>query len=172
MWVLFCWQLAISRKKFKSENKNVHFEIMSSKKGLQFNYSSNVNPLRKHCSIGTIQSDPNGHFATVLEQIKGAGNYENVLLQVTKINDNLDLFKYVSNLEGMGNFAPKPIHRQKELAFAESQRLEGNGAFKKGNFKQAFGHYSHAVMKAPYPDQGTGKPVRLHFKIKGCQKDS
>ena len=129
-------------------------------KGLNFQHSSNIDPLRRKCSIATIQSDPEGHFATVINEIKEIGNYQNVLLEVSKLQgDNLELLKYVANLEGMGKFGPKPIHRTKDLKYAEEQRAEGNAAFKKGDFKKAYGHYSHAVLKAPYPDQGSSEPV-------------
>ena len=136
--------------------------MTSIKEGLKFDESPGIDPFRKKCSIATIQSDPEGHFATILDEIKNAGNYQNILLQVSKIKcDSLELFKYVAGLEGMGRFAPKPIHRPKDLKFSEEQRLEGNAAFKKGDFKTAFGHYSLAVMRAPYPDQGSSSPVMI-----------
>ena len=96
--------------------------MTSIKEGLKFDESPGIDPFRKKCSIATIQSDPEGHFVTILDEIKNAGNYQNILLQVSKIKcDSLELFKYVAGLEGMGRFAPKPIHRPKDLKFAEEQ---------------------------------------------------
>ena len=57
---------------------------MNPTKGLKFEHSSNVDPLRRKCSIATIQSDPDGHFATIIENIKEAGNYQNILLEVSR----------------------------------------------------------------------------------------
>lgn len=140
-----------------SDYFHINVKMSSGPSGLVFTHSPKIDPLRKHCSIATIQSDPRGHFVTIIEQIKKAGNYENVLLQLAKLEDDLEILKYVANLEGMGMFAPKPIHHGKDNALSENLRLEGNEHFKKGNFKKSFESYSVSVMKAPYPDTKDGE---------------
>ena len=55
---------------------------MATDEGLKMTHSSQVDPLRKVCSLVTIQSDQRGHFSKIIDQLKEKINYENALLQV------------------------------------------------------------------------------------------
>ena len=54
----------------------------TSSEGLTMSHSNQIDPYRKICSMATVQSDPKGHFAKIVQQIRETSNYENVLLQV------------------------------------------------------------------------------------------
>ena len=54
--------------------------------GLEFTHSTQVDPLRKQCSLITLQSDPKGHFSKLITHLRQAtGNYVNVLLQISQV---------------------------------------------------------------------------------------
>ena len=130
--------------------------------GLKFTHSPSIDPLRRHCSAVTIQSDPKVHFCTLIDHLRKQENYENVLLQVNQhSHNNLELVKYVSQLEAMALFVPQSFYKNKDEELATKERLVGNEAFKKGNFIDAFKHYSFSIMKAVYPGStnNTGEQV-------------
>ena len=139
---------------------------MASTYGLKFTHSPSIDPLKRHCSAATIQSDPKGHFAMLIDQLRKQENYENVLLQINTFSgrNNLELLKFVSNLEGMSLFTPKVIFKGKDDELAIKERFVGNEAFQKGNFTQAFIHYSYSIMKADYPKQNNDEKdkVKIH----------
>ncbi len=63
---------------------------MDSENGFKMSHSPQIDPYRKICSALTIQSDPNGHFAKIVDQLKEKTNYENALLQVRNVIDDFD----------------------------------------------------------------------------------
>ena len=129
-----------------------------SSNGLQFTHSQSIDPLKRHCSVATIQSDPKGHFSTLIEQLRKQENFQNVLLQISNFSgNNLELLKFVSQLDGMSIFSPKPIYKQKDEELATKERLAGNDYFKKGKVNEAFSHYSLSILKAVYTDAGRDK---------------
>ena len=122
-----------------------------SSNGLQFTHSPSIDPLKRHCSVATIQSDPKGHFSSLVEQLRKQDNFVNVLLQINTLSeDNLELLRYVSKLEGMSMFSPHPIYQQKNEELATKERMVGNEHFKKGKVNDAFAHYSLSIVKAQY----------------------
>ena len=67
-----------------------------SSNGLQFTHSPSIDPLKRHCSVATIQSDPKGHFSTLIDQLRKQENFQNVLLQINNLSgNNLELLKFV-----------------------------------------------------------------------------
>ena len=55
-------------------------------KGLQFTNSTQIDPLRRQCSLITLQSEPNGHFAKLIDHTREiTGNYINILLQFSQV---------------------------------------------------------------------------------------
>lgn len=129
-------------------------------KGLQMTHSGHVDPLRRHCSIATLQSEPRGHFASLMDHLRtNTGNYVNVLLQVSQQKSDLELVRYVASVEGMAFYSPRPFFPGKDSAMAEKERLVGNDHFKKANYAKAFMHYSVAVVKAKYPENTEDKTL-------------
>ncbi len=55
---------------------------MASETGLKMSQSNQIDTYRRICSETTIQSDPDGHFAKIVEQLREKSNYPNDLLQV------------------------------------------------------------------------------------------
>ena len=122
--------------------------------GLKFTHSPHIDPLKRHCSALTIQSDPRGHFALLIDQVRKQENYENVLFQINNLSgNNIDLLKYVSKLDGMTVFQPMSVYKEKDDEKATQERILGNECFKKGNINQAFMHYSFSITKAVYPNK-------------------
>ena len=137
-----------------------------SSSGLQFTHSPSIDPFKRHCSIATIQSDPKGHFSTLIDQLRNQENYENILLQIGNFADNnLELLKYVSKLEGMSMFSPKPIYKQKDDELATKERLVGNEYFKKGKVNEAFMNYSFSILKAEYSKANNGGQADKVIKL-------
>ena len=58
---------------------------MAAPSGLMFTHSPSIDPLRRHCSIATVQSDPKGHFSALVDQLRKQENFQNVL-QVTNMS--------------------------------------------------------------------------------------
>jgi hypothetical protein len=115
--------------------------------------------------VATIQSDPKGHFSALIEQLRKQENFQNVLLQINNFSgNNLELLKYVSQLEGMAMFSPKPCYRQKDEELATKERLAGNDYFKKGKVNEAFTHYSLSILKAVYTDERRDKNGKVTNK--------
>ena len=55
-------------------------------KGLQFGNSTQIDPLRRQCSLITLQSEPDGHFAKLINHTREiTGNYVNILLQFSQV---------------------------------------------------------------------------------------
>ena len=136
-----------------------------SSNGLQFTHSQSIDPLKRHCSVATIQSDPKGHFSTLIDQLRKQENFQNVLLQINNLSgNNLELLKFVSQLEGMAMFSPKPIYKEKDEDIATKERLAGNDYFKKGKINEAFSHYSLSILKAVYTDTSRDKPGKVITK--------
>ena len=59
---------------------------MAPETGLKMTHSNQIDPYRKVCSASTIQSDPNGYFAKIIDELKEKNNFENVLLQVRNLS--------------------------------------------------------------------------------------
>jgi hypothetical protein len=57
---------------------------MASQEGLTMIHSNQIDNYRKICSQSTIQSDPKGQFANIINQLREKCNYENALLQVSE----------------------------------------------------------------------------------------
>ena len=55
---------------------------MAKERGLKMLHSNQIDTYRRICSETTIQSDPDGHFAKIVEQLREKSNYPNDLLQV------------------------------------------------------------------------------------------
>ena len=124
---------------------------MAAQNGLQFTHSPSIDPLKRHCSVATIQSDPKGHFSTLVDQLRKQENFQNVLLQINNLKgNNAEILKFVSQMEGMSMFSPQPIFKKKDEEFSIKERLTGNEFFKKGKLQEAFAHYSHSILKAEY----------------------
>ena len=128
--------------------------------GLRFSNSNQIDSLKRQCSIVTLQSEKLGHFAKLIEHLRNfTGNYVNVLLQISKIDakDALAMVKFVSCVEGMAFFEPKPFFKCKNMDEAKTARENGNEMFKKGQIEKAFRYYSAAVIKANYPEDAEQK---------------
>ena len=125
--------------------------MSSQNSGLQFTHSPSIDPLKRHCSAATIQSDPKGHFSSLVDQLRKQENFQNVLLQINNFGENnTEILKFVSQMEGMSMFSPQPIFKRKDEELAIKERLIGNDLFKKGKIHEAFAHYSHSILKAEY----------------------
>ena len=119
--------------------------------GLKFTHSPSIDPLKRHCSVATIQSEPKGHFSRLIDQLRKQENFENVILQISSlVGNNFELLKFVSKLEGMSMFSPQSIYKKKDEELATKERLIGNDYFKKGKLNEAFDHYSLSIIKATY----------------------
>jgi hypothetical protein len=58
-------------------------------KGLMFTNSGHIDPLRRQCSIVTLQSEVKGFFAKLFDHMRDkTGNYVNVLLQISEKSNN------------------------------------------------------------------------------------
>ena len=133
-----------------------------SSSGLQFTHSPSIDPLKRHCSAATIQSDPKGHFCTLINQLRKQEKFENVLLQIKNLSgNNTELLKYVSKLEGMSMFSPKPFCKRKDDDLATKERLVGNEYFKKKKVNEAFVHYSLSILKAVHMDASSDKNEKV-----------
>ena len=136
--------------------------------GLRFSNSNQIDSLKRQCSIVTLQSEKLGHFAKLIEHLRNfTGNYVNVLLQISKIDakDALAMVKFVSCVEGMAFFVPKPFFKCKNMEEAKTARENGNEMFKKGQIEKAFRYYSAAVIKANYPEDAEQKVCVLKFRF-------
>ena len=94
--------------------------------GLRFSNSNQIDPLKRQCSIVTLQSEKLGHFAKLIEHLRNfTGNYVNVLLQISKIDakDALAMVKFVCYVEGMAFFVPKPFFKSKNMEEAKGQLI-------------------------------------------------
>lgn len=124
--------------------------------GLKFTHSNHVDSHRQQCSLVTLQSDPRGYFANLLDHLRNrTGNYVNVLWQISQMEDPGDalrLIKFASNVEGMVIFTPNAVFKAKNHNEAAEAKEKGNMMFKKGDFRQAFTYYSVAVVKALHPE--------------------
>lgn len=124
--------------------------------GLKFTHSNHVDSHRQQCSLVTLQSDPQGYFAILMDHLRNrTGNYVNVLWQISQMDDpcdSLNLIKFASNVEGMVIFSPKAVFKAKNHNEAKEAKEKGNLMFKKGDFRQAFMYYSVAVVKAVHPE--------------------
>ena len=79
-------------------------------KGLDFTHSKHIDSHKQKCSLLTLQSDPRGQFAILVNHMRNVtGNYINVLLQISQMDarNALELVKFASNVEGMPIFMPK-----------------------------------------------------------------
>lgn len=139
---------------------------MEEESTLQFTHSGHIDPLRRHCSLLTLQYDPKGHFSKLLDHLrKSTGNYVNILLQMSQLqNDPFEMLKFAANIEGMAIFLPKPVYMAKNDLEASTAREKGNEFYKKGDLKMAFAQYSAAIIKANYPDACTSE-VNHAFSI-------
>ena len=124
---------------------------------LKFTNSSHIDPLKRQCSLVTLQSDPRGHFGKFIQHLRQVtGNYINVLLQISQLSDPKDalaMVKFASNVEGMVIFLPKPIFKEKSDQEAAQAKAKGNDFYKKGDLLNAFRQYTLAVMRAKYPKE-------------------
>ena len=137
-----------------------NMSVPPEEQGLRFSNSNQIDSLKRQCSIVTLQSDKLGHFAKLIEHLRNfTGNYVNVLLQISKIDakDALAMVKFVSCVEGMAFFVPKPFFKCKNMEEAKTARENGNEMFKKGLIEKAFRYYSAAVIKANYPEDAEQK---------------
>ena len=124
----------------------------SMKSTLQFTNSNQIDPMRQQCSLQTLQQDPIGHFAQIVEHLrKSTGNYVNVLLQMSQLKNDYDRIQFASSIEGMVIFLPAPVFKPKSDQEAKEARQQGNAHYKKGQVQKAFMHYSVAVIKSVYP---------------------
>ena len=137
---------------------------MAAPSGLQFTHSPGIDPLKRHCSAATIQSDPKGHFSSLVDQLRKHENFQNILLQINNLKDNnSEILKFVSQMEAMSMFSPQPIFKKKDEEFAIKERLIGNDLFKKGKIHEAFVHYSHSILKAEYSKTNGSKEGKVMF---------
>ena len=122
------------------------------KSTLQFTNSNQIDPLRRQCSLQTLQQDPIGHFAQIVEHVRqSTGNYVNVLLQMSQLTNDYERIQFASSIEGMVIFLPAPVFKPKSDQEADQARQQGNLHYKKGQVQKAFMHYSVAVIKSVYP---------------------
>lgn len=70
--------------------------------------------------------------------------------QVSELNDNLELVKFVAGLESLV-FSPKPLFKAKDEAESAKRRALGNDCFQKREYHQACLHYTISVIRAKYP---------------------
>ncbi len=153
--------------------------VATASEGLTFTHSNHIDTLKRQCSVLTIQSEPRGQFAVLINHMrKITGNYVNVLLQISEKDpkDALGIVKYASTVEGMAIVAPKSSFRPKNDVKAREFRakvgftnlinirisdpdftyfFQGNDCFKKGDFSGAFNNYSVAIINANYPEAST-----------------
>ena len=66
---------------------------MAAQNGLQFTHSPSIDPLKRHCSVATIQSDPKGHFSTLVDQLRKQENFQNVLF-ISRFLQNVHKLHY------------------------------------------------------------------------------
>ncbi len=102
-------------------------KTISDGKGLQFTQSGHVDSLKKIGSSLTIQSEPKGHFATLINHMRNiTGNYVNILLQISEKNprDAFAIVKYASTVEGMAIFTPRPVSKPKNDEMASNARAK------------------------------------------------
>lgn len=122
------------------------------KSTLKFTNSNQIDPLRRQCSLQTLQQDPIGHFAQIVEHVRqSTGNYVNVLLQMSQLTNDYERIQFASSIEGMVIFLPAPVFKPKSDQEANQARQQGNLHYKKGQVQKAFMHYSVAVIKSVYP---------------------
>ena len=132
---------------------------------LQFTHSNQIDPLRRQCSLQTLQQEQ-GHFQRIVEHLrKSTGNYVNVLLQMSQCKNDYDRIALASGVEGMVIFTPAPVFKPKSDAEAHEARLKGNALYKKGQDQKAYYAYSVAVIKSVYPDHDDSSSTMLAYSL-------